>query len=220
MKSPLFIFPHLGLGDAIICNGMVRVLSDRWRNIVWFARRGYGNTILEMFDGLRGVSVVEVKDDAEMHEPWMRVLDSQFCLRLGHNAGGDFDASKFDQDFYRQADVPFEARWNRFGLPTRLLCNRRLEPQALFHDDPRRGFEIRADLLPDDATRMTSQFGFWSWMPELLSARELHCIDSAFFNLAESLYAIGLLRKTRLVWHQYARITGAPTVRAPWEIIK
>jgi hypothetical protein len=140
------------------------------------------------------------------------------AIKLGY-WGENFNKAVWDQDFYRQANVPFDARWGSFHSPNIPLTPRPKNNIFLVHEDPRRHYMVDPRRLPVwtrvDITRRPS---FWDWLPEILHARELHFIDSAFLNLADTLWALGLLNETRLVWHKYARPTEPPTVRAPWEI--
>lgn len=222
---PLFIFPHLGLGDAIICNGLVRVLAEKHSRLVWFARADYAEPIGLMYSDLPNVIVVPVKDDEEV-ALWLDSIDPLRCLCLGYRSS-DFDPTKFDAEFYRQAGVDFEDRWKRFALPPSAGVSFQSDEKigVLVHDAPERGMTITSErlrqLTNDTALRVTTDRRLWDWLPVLLSSREFHCIDSAFLNLAESLYALGFLRKTRLVLHAYAKQpANLPTVRAPWEILK
>ncbi len=227
--NPLWIFPNQDMGSAIVCNGLVRVLSRREKSIIFVTQPGsLGADIVTMFSDLQNVRVVfggtyqEIKDALRP--------TSLNAVRLGFFSDAGFNwqiVGNWDVDFYSQAGIPFDERWNSFSLPAHLIPERdvSIRPDLVIsHEVPERGILLRPDLLPCapilSIVRMPS---FWHWLPSILIASELHFVDSSYLNLAESLYGIGLLRGTKLVFHKYAKVkafgSSPPTLRAPWIVL-
>jgi hypothetical protein len=216
----LLIIPHLEMGDAIITNGMVRYFSERDnRPIVLLTRRDYLDDVRLMYSDNSRIQVFGANHIEVVRGDWIPQWPG--ALKLGYFNGGPFDVSQWDREFYRQAGVPFDARWGSFFSPNIPSTPRPKDDFFLVHEDHRRGYNIDRRQVPlwtrVDITRRPS---FWDWLPEILRARELHFIDSSFLNLADILWTLGLLNETRLVWHKYARKSEPPTVRAPWEILQ
>lgn len=226
MSAPakLLVAPHLEFGDAIISNAICRALAAKHPSIVWLARIHYIADVRRMFADLPNVQVLGAWDYDDARHRWLRAWPD--ALRLGF-FGANFNETQWDREFYRQAGLSFDLRWDGFRLPPDLFPEPASQKSvALVHEDAARKFTIIPQLLPKglDPVFITRRPSIWDWMPEILTAKELHFIDSSFLNLADSLYALGFLQKTRLVWHKYARPyargkAGPPTMRAPWIVM-
>jgi hypothetical protein len=204
---------HLGLGDAIICNGLVRELAKRHDKVYLPAKLEKMISVFWMFSDLENVRIVPVKDDSEMNEK-----ANQFqSIGLGiWSKGGLRDWSCWDQQFYEDARVSFEARWSQFKVPE---CKQAEPPSgdyAFIHHDPARGMTMRKVATIPIYEPSHAQHIFWN-VSALQRATEIHVVNSSFLNLAESLP----LCAKRLVVHNYARIdrAGIPTLRKHWEVL-
>lgn len=136
-------------------------------------------------------------------------------LSLGvYNENNDFDPLRFDESFYRQAGVPFLAKWEKFNV-----CegSHRLVPLGapFIHDDPSRGF-----VIPMDGFRPDSKMdaNILSWIPHMRTAAEIHCINSCFAILAD---LICNHPDDKLFLHHYARLDGGalPIFGREWTIL-
>jgi len=219
------VFPHLEMGDALITNGMCRTIAANGRKVVWLCDVKYVWDVRKMYKDLPNVQVLGALGYDDIKHRWMPSVPDAKCI--GDFSPDTFDVSKWDEAFYHQLGMNFNLRWTAFGLPPslRLAEPTIKEPQVLIHDDPGRRFNILRALLPKDKKHIviTNRNLFWDWLPEVLASSELHFIDSAFLNLAESLYGLGYLRNTKLVWHKYSRNysrTGPPMMKAPWFIFQ
>lgn len=217
LQRPVLLAGHLEFGDAVVCNGLVRTLAKKIPRLVVPTRPWYVETVHNMLGDLRNVSIVSTQD-YEAAQAQVDGWGEDNVIGLGFFHKGRFEQLNWDREFYRQAGVPFEFRWSAFQLADCLPDP--VPTEVLVHEDPFRGYLIKD--LPE-ATRITSRPSILDWLPEVLGARELHCIDSSFLNLAESLYYVGQLRHTRLVFHRYAKKYPGPArwpeLRAPWEVI-
>lgn len=213
-KPELFIMPHLGLGDAIICAGIVSWYSGRF-SVTYPCYERNLDSVNELFSGL-DVKVVSVSDDnhAKAYE-----RSSNLVLRLGFN-GDEFQPCVFDQSFYCQAGIPFENRWSFFDKFT--VPYSELKKDTLFiHDDPSRDMCISSNFYPRGKhiirpERLAATTIFY-WLNAIQTCEEIHCISSCFALLADSVP----LKAKRKVIHAYARPGEAlPTFRQNWEIIR
>lgn len=180
----------------------------------------YVADVRRMYQDLSNVQVLGALSYDEVHKRWM-----PFCknsIRLGFFSPSGFDLSRWDTEFYRQAGLPTEARWKNFklGFPLPSVEQKNF---SLVHQDESRKFFIDPSKLPEgEKVFVTPRSSIWDWLPELLSARELHFIDSFFLNLADLLWYHGYLRDIKLVFHRYAKsYNGArwPMLKAPWRIV-
>lgn len=217
--SNLFIVHHLGLGDHIICNGLYREKMRSHRRAVFVVKWANRKTIREMFADLEDLWIVPlpstVADSIQVQLGRMLGALGWEVLRLGFY-GDDFftsgDERPFDQQFYHQANVPFDYRWSKFLLPKHIACDSpttlaRPNPygsQVFIHEDKVRGFVIdpkyyeRATKVVRASKAMGMSFFDFSYALE--SADEVHLIESSFLALADSISPRG-----KLFVHEYSR---------------
>lgn len=221
----LYVFGHLEFGDALVLNGLIRVLARQHQRVKWVTKTDYVRAVRATIEDLPNVQVLAALNYDEVRHRW--IPQCPHNLRLGY-FGDSFNEAKWDSEMYRQAGIPFDARWTECRFPMRLLrgCKEPKKGIALVHEDYDRKFLIRPEMLPSDLEifRVNKRPSILDWLPDIYAAKELHFVDSSFLNLAESLHAMGALRDTTLVFHRYAKqYPGAsrwPELRAPWRIFE
>lgn len=187
---------HLGLGDHIICNGLVRELAKRHGRVITYAKPHNMIAVMEMFYGVN----VEVAPASEMPHDSHPVL-----YRIGFEWRDR--ALPFDADFYRIAHVPFAKRWNSFGamLPTDQVGPIPKEPYVFLHEDVERGFLVDRGRIPSGVRVVEAEYGktpsIFGYYALMAKAAQIHVIDSAFLFLADSYPELGGKTTT----HRYAR---------------
>lgn len=187
---------HLGLGDAIICNGLVRALAQQVDWLILPAYEHNRESVIHMF---RDLDNVVTMDEARWSIQPGRVLS------IGMNNPAWGTIRPFDRAFYHFAGVDFDARWDEFHIPEspETEIDPPEEPFGLIHHDVERKYVIE-DKWSQGSLRMiwtrpiTSRISDWRKVIRL--AGEIHCIDSSMLHLVESLPTTG-----RLFFHQYAR---------------
>jgi hypothetical protein len=228
--KPLWIDWHLGLGDAIIRNGLVR----------WLARENPDKTLmLPCWMGVNEASVRHMFSDlknVQVNAPPLYGLEELLIIGMGGSAHKDGnliynprwgEVQPFDRAFYEFAGVPFDAKWNLFHVPEDgrgTGCGG--VPVILFHEDPERGFLIdrsrltegvRCPVIPVHIDRRPPRITDWKRM--IREAAEIHCIDSAVMHLAELLPTTG-----KLFYHKYARPAAErhsdAVFRKPWTVLE
>jgi hypothetical protein len=224
--KPLFLDWNLGLGDAIICNGLVRHLAEaevpyRVREIIVPCWEHNLPTVRHMFSDLSNVRVVVAEGDGP-------TISGAYEVRsIGINyhgpIGADPNDRQWDEMFYRRAGAPFEAKWSKFSVPR---SDSELYPEmvadyALCHDDSLRGFSMRKGVTDLPVVRVEPRTSrLTDWGNYIHMAAEIHCIDSSFMHLAELMPTTG-----KLFYHKYARAKGNPNhvdavFRKPWVVLE
>jgi hypothetical protein len=188
--STLIIRPHQGMGDHIICCGMYRhfALVGKDRDMIVLAHSGsVANNVAFMLSDLPNVCVVDYPDDNTMDQSLACENDCEI-LRLGASAGEPhFNRWQFDQEFYRQAGLPFFMRFSKFAFPECDQVRWTNENYIFVHDRPDLDARIPAptlsqfSIVPPDSSRTIFQH-----RELLLDAKELHCVSSSFAAFADS----------------------------------
>ena len=229
--KPLYLDWNLGLGDAILCNGLVRWLAREHagRHIVLPAYEQNMASVYAMFLNLDHIQVIQVGD---MHA-MMNAADANCdVLRVGLSNPAWGTVEPFDRAFYEFAGVPFDAKWDMFHVPesgTELRPGLLDKPYVLIHEDVKRGFEIDGAKIPDAGWLRRQYIPIFvepktplitDWRYMIQEAAEIHCIDSSIMHLAELLPTTG-----KLYYHRYARSKDArekveAVFRKDWIIIE
>lgn len=234
-NQSLYVMGHLDLGDSIIMNGLIRNLLDNWGHVSWFVKPEYVTAVASMMSDCERLTVLPAERGYE--DPKASWIPSYLnTLRLGFfNQVTSFDQLHWDYEFYRQAHVPFNARWEDFYHaqiapfvpdvdPKKCLVHERAENSWFVDgthlpDGMELKFILREERNIDGVLHVSSP---WSWIPEIYSAREIHVIDSAFLCLADSLPELET-RPQRRVFHSYAKQYPGqarwPALGKQWEII-
>jgi hypothetical protein len=237
----MFILCHQGLGDHILCNGIYRDYAREFKRCVIPVTDKYYITVSRMLSDVKNIQIVKFKNPfwSFKMEAHANLLNSfgYDTLRLGV-FGVDFfqDSSKrLDDNYYSQAGLLINKRWDSFKLVRnneaedtlfRLLVGDRKE-YIFLHEDEKRNYLIDHDLLPKNAIivkpieGLNKKFSFFDYLKIIENAKEIHCIESSFAALIESLeYSIPKYA------HRYARpeakndLRHEFTYRSNWHVYK
>ena len=222
-----FIYHHLGLGDSIICNGMVRYLSNKIGGVSIFSKDHNYETVKFMYRDDKNINVIPVKgSDAEVmkyltdihppyKEPFIKKTIKSGFENLWANASNPNSHSYspspgFDKRFYEIIGLGFNIRWDNFKVirdPDReknLFDKLGLkEKEYIFlHDDNR--FRIDRSKIPSNIQVVTPIVGLtpniFDYCLIIEKALEVHTIESSFQFMIDSL---GLNENNYV--HRYSR---------------
>jgi len=188
----IIIQTHMGLGDQIICNGLVRELIKRIPERTIFLPTKLHNvpTVLWMYKDLPNLFVVPVETDREAED-----LPRAYRCKYRFIGCENFSRIPFLEAFYQEAEVDVACRWTSsvyWPGPNSKILMTELNPQnlpyRLVHNESTVGEYLLN--LPDDGLLTikvqpltNNQF---DWYDLIKSAVEIHAIDSSFFHLVES----------------------------------
>lgn len=106
------IWQHLGLGDHILCNGLIRTLVDPTQHYEMFVKRHNKVSVSYMYRDLKNISFVETDTDNEALQNISRAGNPPL-IRIGFSGA---PGVPFDQFFYYQHGVPYEYKWTKFHI--------------------------------------------------------------------------------------------------------
>ena len=230
----IILYQHLGLGDHIICNGLVReicagALSEKFTIVV---KPTSYQTIKFMFRDVPNLTVHKLSsggfDSPESHQEvvTLAMTTTQRIMYIGH--GQEPTRFNFDRSFYEQFEMDFKKRWDSFKVERDLSSEKNLveklnikEKYIFVHEDPSRGMRIdryihRKGLRVIKASTDLSE-NMFDYLSLIEGAEEVHVIESAFMFMIDSFPIEG-----QLFNHRYARSYPArntPTLRLDWDIL-
>jgi hypothetical protein len=212
---------HLGVGDGIIQSGLAIALLDRYELIAFPAYQEYLTTFQSIFAAHPRIFVYPVprikgEDYGSPHEQTYNKaiiaagLNPACKIKLGVYSGLGIGWD-FTKSFYLHASIDYSMRWKAcpiaqaFGSVSQIIIESLNGQRRIFlHDDSSRGFIIRRRHVSHSG-QVFSPSGsldqsILRYASPLINADEIHCIDSAFFWLADHLPVKG-----QLFLHRYAR---------------
>lgn len=219
MKT-LVVWHHPGLGDHLICNGLVNALADEHEVVYVPCKRHHLDTVRCLYSEQPRVQPFPVDAWPQDVERFSREKGCQI-LRVGHE---HTDRDRFDVSFYRQLNMPFELRYSRFALPLVIPHEEelydRLAPAAggycLVHREGTGGiYELTiASMLPvvyvDPRTNPFNNL--LAYRKLIRDAAEIHCINSSVIHLVD-----GIPTKAALFYHAVRQTDF--TLRPSWTVI-
>ena len=238
VAKPALILAHQGLGDHIVCNGLYRALLDEHPYCVLLVKRNYFKEISNMFSDEPRIKIYSIPN--RYWKEYLEVAREKYGKSFRIVALGSFgshfmedNALRLDESFYRQAAVDFENRWTRFHIPSSRdsevqIMQEKLKitsPYIFLHEDSSRGFLIDRQLvnseLPEISPLIELDTLALDYVSILENASEIHCIESSFAALCESLN-LGVKKYA----HRYARPEARDdfkyeyTYRSNWTIFQ
>lgn len=232
-RNKLLLYPHLGLGDLFICNGLVREICSKTTNedFTIVVKPDSFQTISFMLKDVINLKVVSLCS-GNFSTPESRIEVEQYAsikkmqiLKIGHELMPQ-DVN-FDKAFYKQFNLDFKKRWSSFHVSRNEKSEKALlekldikGPYLFVHSDEPRGMKI--ERMIDSGVRIiraktSLSENMFDYLSLIEGAEEIHCIESSFMFMIDS-FPID----KPLFAHRYARSYPArntPTLRLPWKIL-
>ena len=202
--APLLLVTHMGLGDMIICNGLVRFLASSRRQVVVACKIVNIVNVKYMFRDLDNVHLLPVEGDECISPRFganpqvlqaFRAVGWEVML-LGLHRGYLPPGSGFADALYMQAGICKSVRYSHFHVERDHVMESKYKKQGAYrfvHDDTSRSFEISLDgsdlpvFHPGQADDEGSTNNIFSFLGVMECASRLDAIDSCFAWLADLL---------------------------------
>jgi hypothetical protein len=200
-----YIYHHLGLGDHIICNGMVRHYKEIYGEVTVFCKPHNYENVKYMYRDDKNITVLPVGEDWDVNMYIFKNKIENDVIKIGFDKLGNFPTTKFDESFYKIADIPFEYRFSKFSF----LRDSDRENEAFNYVNPNNEeyifvhgnvdrTKIRSDLkIIENPTK----FGVFDILKIIENATEVHIMESSIKCLVNSY----IFEKPAFYYHQYVR---------------
>ncbi len=210
-----YIYPHLGLGDFFICNGMLRKIIRDDEEYLIFSHKQNLESLKFMFRDLKNINFISGYQDYATNDNFVyeyilkNKIQKEDIIRI--TLTNKFMSHSFDENFYLSNSIDFNERWNNFK------CERDFKRELIFfekfnlikkeyifvHDDNFRNFNIRNEFLKNKKVirpipELTKNV--FDYLTLIENAKEIHCMDSSFRMMIDSFNF-----ENELFFHTYCR---------------
>ena len=208
-----YIYHHLGLGDHIICNGMVRHFCKKYDNIVLFCYTHYYDNVSYMYRDLSNLEIFnfDAEEDAIKFVETNSTVKNNLIKPGFENLDRCLDRMTFDEAFYHLAGLDFQIRFDEFYFERDLekedkVCktlNPNGEKYIFVLDDPKRGYNIDMSKVTDkyNVIRNDYQFKMFDYIKLLENAEEIQMMQTGFVDMVKSYK----MDKPKIYRHNYVR---------------
>lgn len=200
--GPKFILHHhLGLGDNIVCNGLVNYLSTRYDKIYIPAKQNLYKSIQYMYSENDKVDIFQIENETREEE--IQNFSKQNNLNIMRLGFDRVQKRPFNLAFYKQIRIPYRYSFKYFSLPRdddkelnlkeHLIAHYGVDPNnySLVHNEfhwPGGTFDLK-NVDKDNAIYVTRETDLYKnlflYKKLIQDATEIHCINSSFIHLAE-----------------------------------
>jgi len=207
-----YIYHHLGLGDHIICNGMVRHYSELYDNVVLFSYSHNLSNVEYMYRDLKNLEVFDFETEDHLVKYIIENNLQPHLIKIGfERLPGYLNKMTFDKAFYRMMGLDFMIRFDKFFFKRNdekenLVCktlNPNDEKYIFVIDDPNRGFNIDMNKVSNNYKIIKNNYNFmmFDYIKLLENAEEIHTMQTGFLDLINSYK----MNKPKIYRHTYVR---------------
>jgi hypothetical protein len=226
MKTSLIMI-HLGLGDLILCNGLIREIQNK-NDFVFVPIKSHNLfNFKDLFKDNKKIKPLIAETDANVFSYSKSNFDH--IIRTGifsENINKIYN--NFCEGFYSQANVEYLKRWSSFYyennkekqtlLYDKLVTN---DDYIFVHEDIKRNLLINTKfdnvVTPNHKFGDINEYSIFDYLKILENAKEIHCIDSSFACFIDHIKS--LKDKPKFI-HRYVRkYNENPTYKNNWIIV-
>lgn len=232
----MLLYHHLGLGDHLMCHGIVREYCKKYERVAIFSYPHNYASVSFMYRDLKNITIIKGDD------VFAKKFISDNVSKLGRDKYDQVKLLGFqyldrnlgiplEKQFYQIAGVDLAKKWDNFFIERDLERERALFKQAalsgeyvFLHEDIARNYKI-------DRKKLIKKYGIFTPYKKLTEnifdyctiiekAKEIHVIDSSFMFLVDSLKYDNPEQK--LYIHRYSRENNEwqlPILKKDWHIL-
>jgi len=194
-KEVIILEPRAGLGDSLICIGLIKQLAKKHPNKFFYfaciAPNSY-HTISWLLNEIDNIFPIPVKGGKEA-----RQLSGFWNCQHLEIGVSYLDFKRFDASYYEQHNIPFSFRWERgqikpgprsSDLLNILNCNNVRYILACNTASSNRSFSLKINN-PENLKIIyvyPATNNLCDWINLMNNATEIHTIDTSFIHLVES----------------------------------
>ena len=233
--SSIILYHHLGLGDHIMCHGIVREYCKKYEKVAIFCLPNNLPSVSFMYQYLTNLNIIECDYDS----PRKFFVQKTFQFEklnydeikiIGYQDLNKNSNTPLEMQFYQLAGVPFNKKWDSFFINRDYEKEQKFlekiapkEDYAFIHEDVPRGFIINREFVDKNCSLLSAEKSHTDniidYCTIIEKAKEIHVIDSSFMFLIDFLKYDNPNQK--LFIHRYARENHEwllPILKKDWHI--
>lgn len=203
LNDVTYIFTHFEMGDSIICNGLIRNLSNIYKKIILFSKMEHKKSMEWMYRDMTNIEFLFFENYLQAEE-FIKMVNPQPLHRIGFQLISDHknlvkENCQFDEMYYKQTNIPFSKRWSDFYV--KRDKNREYdffktfdieEKKYIFvHNtfsncNPEFNFNHVSKKFPVVKPIVGRTENIFDYLYLIENAYEIHCVCSSFKNLIDS----------------------------------
>lgn len=204
-----YIYHHLGLGDHIICNGLVNYIQkDLGEEITVFCKNHNFKNVEYLYrhnDKINVFSPYGIGDDSHVLNYIEEKKLQKDLIRIGFEQLDGSHDTTFDQEFYIKNNIPWSVRFDFFEMKRDIdeenFIYNQLNPnneEYIFVHGNLNMEKIRSDLK---IIKNPDQYSIFNILKLIENSTECHLMESSVKCLVNS-YKFD---KPKFYYHQYVR---------------
>lgn len=190
MVDNVYLHHHLGLGDHIICNGLVRyLLKNSIRNVILPTKKHNIESVDYMYRDLPTVKIDPVIKDECAVKKYKKYKN---VLRIGFE---NIQGNNWEKSFYDQVNINYNYRFNSFFIyrdkerENNFIKNFNIKEKYAFvcftSSTSSNNIKPDTDLPVIYLEKITNNL--FDWLPIIFNASEVHTIDTSIFQLIKQI---------------------------------
>ena len=201
-----YIYHHLGLGDHIICNGMVRHFKEIFNEVSVFCKPQYYNNIKYMYRDDEHIHVLPIGEDLDVERYIVNNSLQNDTIKIGFDELNKYKHLNltFDEAFYFIAKIPFDYRFSKFKFDRNYEVEENIY-QKLNPNNDKYIFthnidktKVRSDLK---IIENPVEYCIFDILKLIENAEEVHLMESSVKCLVNSFK----FDKPKFFYHKYVR---------------
>ena len=198
--NKIIVHLHLGLGDTIICNGILNYLTSEKQLTCYLpVKEHYLEMVKFLYKDNKNIILFPVKNETRDQDVEEFSLSNKIkILKIGFKKVKNED---FNTYFYKQLKIPYDYSFNYFHIPTDKereqelkkhlfqFYNVQSEKYILIHNESSyQKYELNIDseldriYIDKESDLHNNLFLYKNLISE---AQEIHCINGSFLHLVE-----------------------------------
>ena len=177
----MYIHHHLGLGDHIVCNGLVRYLTKFETNVTLAVKKHNAASVKAMYADTN-FKFDEIETDQDAINNYTNNV---------RRIGFEYTTNNWEESFYSQHHIDYSERWKSFYCKRNIeneqdLLNKLKLPEkfAFVNDTASSGKQtLTIDTTLPIVKLQSLTANMFDWIAVLELATEVHTIDSSIFQL-------------------------------------
>ena len=198
-----YIYHHLGLGDHIICNGLVRYIKKFEDEVYVFCKPHNLKNVEYMYRDDSNIKVLSVGEDFDVIEYININKISNKVIRVGFEKLTN-KYSTFDVEFYESVNIPFSVRFDNFHIERDFELEQNIikelnpnnEKYIFTHNIDKSKIKTNLKIIDNPVN-----YSIFNLISLIENAEEVHLMESSIKNLVNSYK----MEKPKFFYHQYVR---------------